>query len=85
MDAPIKLPVEKHSELVAAAKHMLALARSGRILAIGYAVLTLDDDGDVSAGTNAVWADNTQLREGLKTALGTLETRIGGKRPLIIQ
>ena len=33
---------------------------AGRIVAIGYAVLNVDDDGDVSAGTNAVWADRAE-------------------------
>ena len=72
----IKIPVAKQTEIVAAVKHMLSLARSGKVLAIGYAALVLDDDGDVSSGTNAVWADNTQLRDGLTQALTTLNGRI---------
>lgn len=81
----LKLPAEKQTEIVKAAKHLLALARAGRIVALGYAVLEVDDDGDIAAGTNAVWSDNTQIREGLKTAIGTLNTRIGGKSSIIIQ
>jgi len=83
----IKIPAAKQSEIVAAAKHVLSLARSGRILAIGYAVLAVDDDGDVASGTNAVWADNKQLRDGLVKALETLNGRINEKAPtkLIIQ
>jgi hypothetical protein len=85
----IKIPVEKHTEIVAAAKHILSLARSGKILAVGYAVLLLDDDGDVSSGTNAVWADQSQLRDGLSKSLETLKVRIDSSAPkkskLIIQ
>lgn len=64
MVGDLKLPSKKQSEIVKVMKHLLALAHAGRIVALGYAVLNLDDDGDVSAGTNAVWADNTQVREG---------------------
>ena len=80
-----KLPAAKHSQLVDACKHMLAMARAGRVVAIGYAVLLLDDDGDVSAGSNAVWDDNTQIREALKDTIKTLEKRIGATSGLILQ
>ena len=80
-----KLPAAKHSQLVEAAKHILAMARAGRVVAIGYAVLLLDDDGDVSAGSNAVWDDNTQIREALKDTINTLEKRIGATSGLILQ
>lgn len=85
MNDELKLPAEKQGELVKAAKHLLALARAGRIVALGYAVLNLDDDGDVSGGTNAVWTDNVQIREALKTQLSTLNKRIGAKSVLILQ
>jgi hypothetical protein len=80
-----KLPAAKQSEIVVAAKHLLSLARAGRLMAIGYAVIVLDDDGDVSSGSNAVWTDNVQIREALKTTLGTLEGRIASTSGIIIQ
>jgi hypothetical protein len=85
MTDDLKLPAQKQSEIVRACKHLLSLAHAGRIVAIGYAVLNVDDDGDVSAGTNAVWADSVQVREGLKTAVTTLNKRIGAKSPIILQ
>jgi flagellar biosynthesis/type III secretory pathway protein FliH len=85
MTDDLKLPSKKQAEIVKAAKHILALAHAGRLIAIGYAVLNLDDDGDISGGTNAVWTDNTQVREGLKTQLATLNKRIGAKSSIILQ
>ena len=80
-----KLPAEKHAELVKAAKHLLSLARAGRLVAIGYAVLNVDDDGDVSAGTNAVWSDSVQIREALKKTVGALRDRIAATSGIILQ
>ena len=80
-----KLPPAKQSELVVAAKHLLSLARSGRLMAIGYAVILLDDDGDVSSGSNAVWTDDVQIREALKTTMKTLEGRIASTSGIIMQ
>jgi predicted NBD/HSP70 family sugar kinase len=85
LSEPLKLPAQKQSEIVKAVKHVLDLARSGRVLAIGYAVMILDDDGDVAAGTNAVWTDNVQVREALKTAMTTLNKRVGAKSAIILQ
>lgn len=85
MEHDLKLPAAKQSEIVKACKHLLSLAHAGRIVALGYAVLNLDDDGDVSSGTNAVWADNVQVREGLKTSITTLGKRIGAKSSIILQ
>jgi len=81
----MKLPAQKQAEIVKAVKHLLSLAHAGRIVAIGYAVLNFDEDGDISAGTNAAWAGNTQIREGLKTAIATLSKRIGAKSAIIMQ
>lgn len=83
-DAP-RIPASKQSEIVAAAKHFLALARSGKVLAFGYAAIHIDDDGDVSAGNNAVWVDNTQIRDALAQVIGKLKRRVDEKSPLIIQ
>jgi hypothetical protein len=80
-----KLPSAKQSEIVKAAKHLLALAHAGRLVAIGYAVLNVDDDGDISGGTNAVWADDMQIREALKTQMTMLNRRIGAKSSIILQ
>ena len=85
MEHELKLPAAKQSEIVKTCKHLLSLAHAGRIVALGYAVLNLDDDGDVSGGTNAVWTDNTQIREGLKTQLAALNKRIGAKSSIILQ
>jgi hypothetical protein len=81
----LKLPVAKQTEIVKACKHVLDLARSGRVVGISYAVLMLDDDGDVAAGTNAVWTDNVQVREALKTAMAALNKRVGAKSAIILQ
>jgi hypothetical protein len=80
----LKLPVAKQAEIVRACKHLLQLAHAGRIVAIGYAVLNFDEDGDISAGTNAAWAGNTQIRDGLKAAIRTLNRRIDAKSPIIL-
>lgn len=85
MVADLKLPAKKQSEIVKAAKHLLSLAHAGRLVAIGYAVLNVDDDGDISGGTNAVWADSTQVREALKTQMATLNKRVGAKSSIILQ
>lgn len=73
-----KLPADRHGELVKACKHMLQMARAGRICAIGFAVLEFDDEGDVVAGTNAVWHDDVQIREGLKDTVSLLYHRVAG-------
>ena len=80
-----KLPAIKQSELVNAAKHLLSLARAGRLTAIGYAVLFLDDDGDISSGSNAVWTDDVKIREELKKTLKTLDGRIAETSRIILQ
>jgi hypothetical protein len=85
MAAPEILPAEKQSEIVKAVKHLLALARSGRIMALGYAALHVGDDGDIYAGNNAVWSDNPQIREGLKDTISRLHQRVADTSPLIIQ
>lgn len=85
MGDELKLPAAKQAEVVKAVKHLLQLAHAGRIVAIGYAVLNFDEDGDISAGTNAAWAGNTQIREGLKAAVTTLNKRIGAKSAIILQ
>jgi hypothetical protein len=82
----LKLPAERQSEVVATAKHILSLARAGRIVAIGYAVLALDESGDfVEAGTNAVWSDHHDIKQGLVEAISTLRQRIDAKGSIIIQ
>jgi len=83
-DVP-RIPAAKQSEIVAAVKHLLALARSGKVLAFGYAAVHLDEDGDVSAGNNAVWVDNPQIRDALGQTVKRLKQRMDAKTPLIIQ
>jgi len=73
-----KLPADRQTELVKAAKHLLSMARAGRICALGFAVLEFDDIGDVVAGTNAVWHDDIQIREGLKDTVSLLYHRVAG-------
>lgn len=80
----LKLPSKKQAEVVKSVKRLLALAHAGRIIAVGYAVLNFDEDGDVSAGTDAVWADSVQVREGLRTSVRTLEARIAAKSAIIL-
>lgn len=84
MERELKLPAAKQAEIVKACKHLLAMAHAGRLVAIGYAVLNFDEDGDISAGTNAAWAGSTQIREGLKAAVVTLNKRIGAKSAIIM-
>lgn len=78
-ESNLKIPVQKQSEVVAAAKNLLSLARSGKITAIGYAIVTLDDDGGMSAGTDAVWTDETNVRDALEETIQTLYGRVAQK------
>lgn len=81
----VPFSAKQQSEVVRACKHLLDKARAGRLIAIGYALVEFDDQGDVNAGNNAVWTDDIRVRDALKTALGTLEARIGAKGGIILQ
>jgi len=78
-ESKLTLPMQKQSDMVAATKHLLSLARAGKIAAIGYAVITVDDDSGMSAGTNAAWTDETTIRESLEETIQTLYGRVSEK------
>lgn len=69
----------KQSDVVRACKHLLDMARSGRVAAIGFAVLQFDEDGSLSGGTNAVWVDDVGIRKALDETVNTLKERVSEK------
>jgi hypothetical protein len=82
--ASLTITGAKQSDIIRALKHLLDLARSGRVAAIGFAVIQIDDDG-LSSGTNAVWTDDTGIRDELKNAIATLKDRVAVKTGQILQ
>lgn len=75
----------KQSDVIRGLKHLLDMARSGRIVAIGYAVIQIDEDGSFVSGTNAVWTDDPSIKDAMKTAVTTLQERIDATTGLILQ
>lgn len=84
MEQNLKIAAQKQSDIVTAAKHLLSMARAGRIAALGYAVVNVDDDGDLAVGTNAVWTDEKIVQDALRETIGTLSDRISQKTRSII-
>jgi hypothetical protein len=83
--ADLTINGNKQTEVIRAVKHLLEMARSGRVVAIGFAVVQLDEDGDLAAGTNAVWTDERLVRDALKSTIATLSDRVEDKtRPIIM-
>ena len=74
----------KQSETIRAIKHLLDAARSGKVAAIGYALVLIDDGGDVVGGTNAIWVDDPQIRDALKNTINNLQARVAVKTGSLI-
>ena len=80
----LKIPAEKQSDIVAGVKHLLAMARAGKIAAIGYAAVSVDD-GDLVSGTNAVFTDERVVKDALKESIQILYGRVFKEtKPLIL-
>jgi hypothetical protein len=71
-----KITGVKQSDTIKACKHLLEMARTGRLAAIGYAVIQIDDDGDLVSGSNACWTDDRVISDALKAVLSTLNERV---------
>lgn len=75
---------ERQTEVVKACKHLLAMARSGKLAAIGYVVVEIEDDLSIQAGTNAVWNDQWEVREALRAGMDNLKDRASAQLGAII-
>ncbi len=74
-----KLPKAQQSAITEAIKHLLAKARAGNIVAIGFVVVEFDDDGDLAMGTNATWDDTPEAKRALVAGIDTLKRRVAAK------
>lgn len=75
----------KQSDLIRGLKHLLDMARSGRIVGVGYAVVQIEEDGSFVSGTNAIWTDDPGIKDAITESISMLKERIDAKRGLILQ
>lgn len=73
----------KQSEIVRSLKHLLDLARTGRVSAIGFAVIQVEDD-EVVSGTNAVWCDDHEIKTALGGAIDALRKRVAAQGGILL-
>lgn len=75
----------KQSDLIRGLKHLLDMARSGRVVGVGYAVVQLEEDGSFVSGTNAIWTDDPDIRNAVSESIGMLKDRVDAQTRLILQ
>lgn len=84
----MSLPVitgSKQSDLIRGLKHLLDLARSGKVVGLGYAVVQMEEDGSFVSGTNAIWTDDVTIRDAVSESIAMLKDRVDAQSKLILQ
>jgi len=76
---------QKQSDLIRGLKHLLDMARSGRVVGLGYAAVQLEDDGSFTSGTNAIWTDDPNIQAAVSESIGMLKERVDAQTRVILQ
>ena len=67
---------QMNSAMTRALGELLSLARAGKLHGLAYASVIEDKEGDLSAGSNAVWNGNAAIHKALHEAAKTLVARV---------